>query len=50
MVEMNNKKREAQSTKDEKYKVYFAFDNDGESFESIMEKVIINRLISDIKK
>ena len=34
MVEMNNKKREAQSTKDEKYKVYFAFDNEGESFES----------------
>lgn len=41
---MENTKNISTSTNEKEYKIYCAFDNDGESFQEIMERLILNRL------
>ena len=44
---MENTKNISTSTNEKEYKIYCAFDKEGESFQEIMERIILNRLKSE---
>lgn len=46
---MENTNNVSDFTKEKEYKIYCAFNNEGETFQDIMERIIVNKLKSEIK-
>lgn len=43
----NTTKDNLKNTEETNFKIYCAFDNDGESFQNIIEKIVIKNILAD---